>query len=354
MATPGPPLPKSTTPHKQPEEHIMTQAISAVTRVFAALVSLAAIALAGASFGATAAQAETPAPAYPSQFVRIVVPFTPGSQTDILGRAYADKLAGIWKRDVIVENKPGLAGTATTAKAAPDGYTLLLVSNGHAVIESLNANLTFDPVKDFVGITKIAVIPGILVVNPENGPKTFKDMVALAAAKPGALNYASAGLGSASSIGVELIKAQTGISLVHVPYRGLPEAHTSVIRNDALVFMTFYGAGGDLIQAGKLRPLAVTSAHRIAQLPDVPTLQEEGMAGFAYDAWFGLLAPAGTPRPVIDAINKAVVEASKMPDHIERFTRLGIDLTTSSPEEFSALVKSDTERFTRLFGKAHH
>jgi tripartite-type tricarboxylate transporter receptor subunit TctC len=282
------------------------------------------------------------------------VPFTPGSQTDILGRAYADKLAGIWKRDVIVENKPGLAGTASTAKAAPDGYTLLLVSNGHAMIESLNSNLTFDPVKDFAGVTKLAVIPGILVVNPETGPKTFKDMVALARARPGELNYASAGLGSASSIGIELLKAQTGIKLQHVPYRGLPEAHTSVIRGDALVFMTFYGAGGDLIQAGRLRPVAVTSAKRIAQLPDVPTLQEEGVAGFAYDAWFGLLAPAGTPRPVIDAVNRAVVEASKMPDHVERFTRLGIVLVTSTPNEFDAVVKSDTERFTRLFGKVHN
>jgi tripartite-type tricarboxylate transporter receptor subunit TctC len=326
----------------------MTQAKSAFTRVVAAVVALAAIPLAAA----TAARAQTPA--WPGQLVHIVVPFTPGSQTDILGRAYADKLAGIWKRDVIVENKPGLAGTASTAKAAPDGYTLLLVSNGHAMIESLNSNLTFDPVKDFTGVTKLAVIPGILVVNPETGPKTFKDLVALAKARPGGLNYASAGLGSASSIGIELIKAQTDINLMHVPYRGLPEAHTSVIRSDALVFMTFYGAGGDLIQAGRLRPLAVTSAKRIAQLPDVPTLQEEGVAGFAYEAWFGLLAPAGTPRPVIDAVNRAVVEASKMPDHVARFTNLGIELATSTPEEFDAVVKSDTERFTKLFGKVHN
>jgi tripartite-type tricarboxylate transporter receptor subunit TctC len=347
----------------------MTQAIRAFARISDALtgvftrvpdtswrkrsclVALVPLALAAIPFiGATSAQAQ----AWPSQLVRIVVPFTPGSQTDILGRAYADKLAGLWKRDVIVENKPGLAGTASTAKAAPDGYTLLLVSNGHAMIESLNSNLTFDPVKDFTGVTKIAVIPGILVVNPETGPKNFQEMMALARAKPGALNYASAGLGSASSIGIELLKASTGVNLIHVPYRGLPEAHTSVIRGDALVFMTFYGAGGDLIQSGRLRPVAVTTAKRIVQLPNVPTLQEEGIAGFAYDAWFGLLAPTGTPRPVIDTINKAITEASKMPDQIERFTTLGIDLTTSTPEEFSALVKSDTERFSKLFAKAHN
>jgi len=317
-----------------------------------ALVSfaVAAIQVLAAGIVPTAASAQT----YPSQLVRIVVPFTPGSQTDILGRAYADKLQEIWKRDVIVENKPGLAGTASTAKAAPDGYTLLLVSNGHAMIESLNANLTFDPVKDFTGVAKLAVIPGILVVNPQAGPKSLKELIDLAKAKPGTLNYASAGLGSASSIGVELLKARVGIDLVHVPYRGLPEAHTSVIRGDAIVFMTFFSSGGDLIEGGRLRPIGVTTAQRLAVLPGVPTLQEAGIAGYSYDPWFGLLAPAGTPKAVIDTINKTIVAASKLPDHVERFTRLGVDLSVSTPEEFDALVKSDTERFTKLFGKAHN
>src|SRR6202051_456788 len=150
-------------------------------RLFAALAASGALAIALLAAGAAPATAQ----AFPSQLVRIVVPFTPGSQTDILGRAYADKLQEIWKRDVIVENKPGLAGTATTAKAPADGYTVLLVSHGHAMIESLNANLTFDPVKDFSGIAKIAVIPGIIVVNPETGPKSLKDLIDMAKAKPG-------------------------------------------------------------------------------------------------------------------------------------------------------------------------
>ena len=329
----------------------MTSAVRARS-ILAALTLMAGLAvhvLAG-GIAPTAASAQT----YPSQLVRIVVPFTPGSQTDILGRAYADKLQEIWKRDVIVENKPGLAGTASTAKAAPDGYTLLLISNGHAMIESLNSNLTFDPVKDFAGVAKLAVIPGILVVNPETGPNSLKELIDLAKAKPGGLNYASAGLGSASSIGIELLKAQSGINLVHVPYRGLPEAHTSVIRGDSIVFMTFFSAGGDLIQANRLRPIGVTTGNRLAVLPDVPTLQEAGVASYAYDPWFGLVAPAGTPKPIIETINKAIVAASKLPDHVERFTRLGVDLRVSSPEEFDALVKSDTERFTKLFGKAHN
>jgi tripartite-type tricarboxylate transporter receptor subunit TctC len=331
-----------------------------VTRLVKHVAALAKTALAGLAIGLLAgllAGAAGPAPAsaqaYPSQLVRIVVPFSAGSQSDILGRAYADKLQERWKRDVIVENRPGLAGTAMAAKAPPDGYTLLLVSNGHALIESLNSNLTFDPVKDFVGIGRIAVAPGIMVVTPDGGgPKTVKELIAAAKAKPGAFNYASAGLGSASSIGVELLKAQAGINLVHVPYRGTPEANTSVIRGDTVLFMSFFSAGGDLIQANRLHAIAVTTAKRLAVLPDVPTMQEAGLADYAYDPWFGLLAPAGTPRAIVDAVNKAVVETAKLPDHLERFTRLGVDLSVSTPQEFDALVKSDTERFTRLFGKA--
>jgi tripartite-type tricarboxylate transporter receptor subunit TctC len=313
--------------------------------------ALAAV-LAGVVACALAVRPGEAAEAYPSQLVRIVVPFTPGSQTDILGRAYADKLQEIWKRDVIVENKPGLAGTATTAKAPADGYTLLLVSNGHAMIRSLNSNLNFDPVRDFAGIAKIAIIPAIIVVEPASGPKSLKDLIDAAKASPGRYNYASAGLGSATSIGIELLKAQTGINLVHVPFRGLPEAHTSVMRSDTLMSMTFFAAGGDLIEGKRLRPLAVTTATRLAVLPDLPTVQEAGVAGYAYDPWFGLMAPAATPKPIIAAINRAITTASKMPDHVERFTRLGVDLAVSTPEEFDALVKSDTERFTQLFGKA--
>jgi tripartite-type tricarboxylate transporter receptor subunit TctC len=311
----------------------------------AALAGLAAV-LAGVAGPSPAA-----AQAYPGQLVRIVIPFSAGSQSDILGRAYADKLAQMWKRDVIVENKPGLAGTAGAANARPDGYTLLLVSNGHALIESLNSNLTFDPIKDFVGIAKIAVAPGIMVVPPGTGVKTLKDLIEAAKAKPGTLNYASAGLGSASSIGVELMKVQAGINLVHIPYRGTPEANTSIMRGDTALYMTFFSAGGDMILADRLHAIAVTTAKRLAILPEVPTMQEAGLPGYVYDPWFGLLAPAGTPKPVVDAVNKAIVAAAKLPDLVERFTRLGVDLTVSTPEEFAALVKSDTERFTKLFGK---
>src|SRR5262249_21009827 len=192
--------------------------------------------------------------------------------------------------------------TASVARATPDGYTLILVSNGHTIVGALNQNINFDPIKDFTPVARVATIPGIYVVTPEGGPKTLKELIERAKAEPGKLNYASAGLGSASSIGAELLKGAAGIDLVHVPHRGLPESHTSVMRGDAALFMTFYSAGGDLIEGGKLRAVAVTTAKRLAVLPNVPTAQEAGLAGFAYDPWFGVLAPAGTPKEIVDKV----------------------------------------------------
>jgi len=301
------------------------------------------------------AAAQTPGNAardYPSQLVRIVVPFSAGSQTDILARAYAEKLQQRWKREVIVENRPGLAGTASVAKAPNDGHTFLLVSNGHTIVGSLNTSLTFDPVKDFTPVAHIATMPGIIVVSPEAGPKSVADLVALAKSKPATLNYASAGLGSASSIGAELLKSVAQIDMVHVPYRGLPDAHTSVMRNDAVLFMTFFSAGGDLIQGGKLRPIAVTTTKRLANLPDVPTMQEAGVKGYSYDPWFGILAPAGTDPEILQKVNVAISEISKSADLQQTFGKLGVDLVSASREDFAKLLQQDTERFSKLFKDA--
>ena len=289
---------------------------------------------------------------YPSQLVRIVVAVSAGSQSDIIGRALADELGRRWQREVIVENRPGLAGTASVAKATPDGHTLLLASNGHAMIQSLSRNLNFDPVADFAAITKVAALPGIFVVPPDTGPKSLGELIAAAKAEPGKLNYASAGLGSASSIGVELLKAAAGIDLVHVPHKGVPEAHISVMRGDTALFMTFFSAAGDLIASGKLRAIAVAGNGRTAVLPDLPTVQEAGLPEYSYEAWFGFLAPAGTPRPIIDKINADVTDAVKLDSIGGRFGRLGVEIATSTPEAFEGLLKSDTARFVKLFGRA--
>ena len=317
--------------------------------IIAALAAIPALAL-----GGTAGLAQTAAPgaAFPSQLVKIIVPFSAGSQTDILARGYADELGKRWKHDVIVENRPGLAGTSSVAKSAPDGYTLLLVSNGHAMIQSLNRNPSFDPIKDFVAVARVATIPGIMVVPPENAPKTLKELIEQAKANPGKLNYASAGLGSASSIGAELLKSAAGLDIVHVPHKGLPESHTSIMRGDAVLFMTFYSAGGDLIESGRMRAIAVTTAKRTAVLPNVPTMQEAGLPGYSYDPWFGILAPAGTPRPIIDQISADIAAVSKIPAFNARFAKLGVDVTTSTPGAFDTIVKADTDRFLKIFGKA--
>ncbi|MCC6776111.1 MAG: tripartite tricarboxylate transporter substrate binding protein [Hyphomicrobiales bacterium] len=310
--------------------------------------SLAAIAL---YIACLSAQVHAQA-AYPSTAVRLVVPFSAGSQTDILARAYGDELLKRWKQPVVVENRPGLAGTASVVRAPADGLTILLVSNGHAMIQSLNRNINFDPLKDFAPVARVATIPGILVVPPEGGSQSLKDLIERAKAAPGGLNYASAGLGSASSIGAELLKTAAGIDLVHVPHRGLPEAHTAIMRGDAALFMTFFSAGGDLIQSGKMRAIAVTTAKRTPVLPDVPTMQEAGLPGYSYDPWFGLLVPAGTPKEVVDKIAADVGAVAREAAFAQRFSKLGVEVTTSTPAAFAATIRSDTERFIRIFGKA--
>ena len=299
-----------------------------------------------------AAAAAQPAPApWPSQTVRIVTAVAAGSQSDILARAMTEHLARKWGKEVIVENRPGIAGTASVAKGTPDGHTLLLASNGHAMIPAQNRNLNFDSVKDFAGVTRIATLPGILVVPPEIGPKTLQQLILNAKANPGRYNYASSGLGSTSSIALELLKADAGINLVHVPFKGLPDAHVATMRGDTLVTMTFYSAGGELISGGKLRAIAIAGPKRMPALPDVPTVAEAGVPKYQYEAWFGYLVQAGTPREIIAKVNADLAEVARMPAIQERFTKLGVDVATSTPEAMDALLKSDTDRFTALFAK---
>jgi tripartite-type tricarboxylate transporter receptor subunit TctC len=288
---------------------------------------------------------------YPNRMVTLVVPFSAGSMTDILARSVAEKLQERWKQNVVVENRPGIAGTAGAAKAAPDGYTVMLTSNGHTVTKAVNPNAAFDPLKDFVAVTPVASTPSILVVPPDAPTRTLKDLIDLAKAKPGALNYSSAGLGSSTGIAAELFKQVTKTNLVVVPHRGLPESQTAVIRGDVAMAFTFFNVGGDLIQGGKLRALAVTGNKRMPQLPDVPTFAEAGLPEFTYDAWFGILVPAGTPKPIVDKISKDIAAAVQAPDMKARFEPQGAELVSSTPEKFSEVLRTDTERYGALFPK---
>ena len=246
-------------------------------KVANALVVLAATVVMVAEAGAQDAAK------YPEQMVRLVVPFSAGSMTDVLARVVAEKLQQRWSKDVLVENRPGLAGTASVAKAGADGHTLMLSSNGHTVIGHLNKNLAFDPVRDFVGVTQVAITPLIMVVPPDSSPKSVKELVDLARAKPGELNYSSAGLGSTTGIAGALFRQTTKTDIVHLPFKGLPETHTAIIRGDVALGFSFFAAAGDLIQGGRIRALAVTGPDRLRVLPEVPTFKEAGLPEFEYD-----------------------------------------------------------------------
>jgi tripartite-type tricarboxylate transporter receptor subunit TctC len=286
---------------------------------------------------------------YPEQLVRIVVPFSAGSMTDLLARVIADKLQQRWGKDVIVENRPGLAGTSSVAKGAADGYTLMLTSNGHTVISHLNKNLAFDPVKDFVGVTQVAITPLIMVVPPDSPPKNVRELVEMARSKPGALNYSSAGLGSTTGIAGALFRQTTKTDIVHVAFKGLPETHTAIIRGDVALGFSFFSAAGDLILSGKVRALGVTAPNRLSVLPDVPTFAEAGLPEFEYDSWFGIMAPAGVPKAIVAKASQDIREVLQMADVKARFEPQGAVLASNTPEQFDQIIARDVERYSTLF-----
>ncbi|MET0867694.1 MAG: tripartite tricarboxylate transporter substrate binding protein [Pseudorhodoplanes sp.] len=290
---------------------------------------------------------------YPNQLVRIVVPFSPGSATDLLARAVADKLGEKWKQQVIVENRPGVAGTNSVAKSAADGYTLMLTSNGHTVAGVLNKGLQFDPVKDFAGITPVASVPLVLISNPELPAKSVKELIELAKAKPGTMNFASPGLGSTTFIAGAMFKDAAKIDVVHVPYKGAPESNMSVVRGDSQFYFTPASTAAELVQSGKVRALAVATGKRVPSMPDVPTLNEAGLPGFAYESWFGLMAPAGTPADIIEKINNDIVDGLKDAAMQDRMAKQGgVVVMTSTPKQFDEMIKTDTERYTKMFQAA--
>jgi tripartite-type tricarboxylate transporter receptor subunit TctC len=292
------------------------------------------------------------AQAYPNKLVRIVVPFSAGSITDGLARILADKLTGMWKQQVIVENRPGLPGTTSVAKSAADGYTLMLTSNGHTIAGVLNKNIQFDPVKDFAGVSRVASVPLVAIVPPDLPVKTLKEFIALAQQKPGQLNFSSAGVASTSYLSAEIFKQDAKINIVHVPYKGAPEAVTAVVRGDAQMYFAPIPSARNLGASGKVRPLAINSAARVPQLPDVPTIAEAAVPGYKYESWFGVLAPAGTPAAILAKVSQDIATVLKMPDVSEKMIAQGSIPAPNSPAEFSAIIKEDTERYGAILRAA--
>jgi tripartite-type tricarboxylate transporter receptor subunit TctC len=288
---------------------------------------------------------------YPTRTVRIVVPFSAGSLTDLLARTLSEKLDGMWKQPVIVENHPGIAGTAGVAKAAPDGYTLLLASNGHTVIKVVNPDLPFDPIEDFVGISKLASMPLILIAPLKPDHDSLANLIRLSKSKPEALSYASAGFNGTSYIAGEYFKKTADLNVVHIPYKGTPDAQTSIIRGDTDFFFPPAVVSDSLIKAGQVRALAVTGPARVPSLPDVPTFREAGMGQFEYDAWFGLLAPAGTPKEILKKISNDIAKVVSLPDVGERLRQQGTIVTSSTPEQFQAVLRADAARYAPMLRK---
>ena len=284
------------------------------------------------------------AQAYPAKPVRIVVPFTAGSATDILARTVGQKLSEQWGQPVVIDNRPGAGGTigaAIVAKAPGDGYTLLVHSAAHAYNPAIYSNLTYDTVKDFVEVVPLAGQPNVLVVAPSANLKTVAELIAAAKQKPGALNFASAGNGSGTHINGEKFKLAAGIDVLHIPYKGTPEALTDTMAGRVTYFFSPISAALPQVREGKLTALGVSTAKRSSVLPNVPTIAESGLPGFDYNLWVGVFAPAGTPADLVDKINRDVLGALATPEVKERLAALGADAMPMTPGEFRTFVREE-------------
>jgi len=290
--------------------------------------------------------------AYPSRPVRILVQYPPGGTPDIVARVLGAKLAESLGQQFIVENRPGAGGNIATelvAKAEPDGYTLLLASDGPIVINpSLYAKLPFDPVRDLAPVTLASSIAFLLYAAPGFPPNSVQELIALAKANPGKLNFASSGTGSQHHLAGELLNKLAGIRLVHVPYKGFGPTVPDVMSGKVEIAFGGVPATVGFVKSGKLKALAVTGAKRYAGLPEVPTVMESGLPGFEINAWFGLMAPARTPRPVIDKLHGEVLKVLRSKEISERFAAQGMDIIAAGPQEFAARIASDTGMWARI------
>ena len=303
------------------------------------------------AFVLAATSAVSVAQNYPAKVVRYVVPFTGGSGADTLARIVTAGMAPALGQPVIVDNRGGAAGNIGTefaARAAPDGYTLLQASTPQAANMSLYKNLQYDLARDFVAISLLVQAPNLLVVHPSLPVKSVRELVALAKARPGAINYSSAGSGSSINLSFEIFKGLAGINIVHVPYRGGGDAVTAVVAGETSVSMLPLATALPQARQGRLRALAVSSARRVASAPGYPTIAEAGVAGFEFNNWYGLLAPAKTPKDIITTLNAAAVTALRNPDAVRRFEDLGYVVVGDSPESYGAYVKSEVERLGKL------
>jgi tripartite-type tricarboxylate transporter receptor subunit TctC len=296
------------------------------------------------------------APAYPGKPVRWVVAFAAGGPVDVLSRAVAEKLAQRWGQPVIIDNRSGAGGALgadLVAKAAPDGYTLMTGHVGtHAINATLYRKLSYDPVRDFTPITLIAYMPFVLLTHPAVPAKTAKELIALAKARPGQLNYASAGIGGPTHLIPELFKTMAGINVVHVSYKGNTAALTDLVAGQVQMMFSNLLTSIPFVRVGKLRAIGISTAKRSPQAPDLPAIAESGLPGFDVTAWYGVLAPAGLPGPLLARLNAEIAQTLALSEMRERFVPQGIDLTSSTPQHFAELIKSELPKWRKIVNDA--
>jgi tripartite-type tricarboxylate transporter receptor subunit TctC len=313
-------------------------------------VRVLALALAASTIAVVAAaDAQT---AFPIKPVRVVVPFPAGGTTDLLARAASQKLSATWGQQAIVDNRPGAAGNIgaeLVAKAPADGYTLLMGTVGtHAINASLYPRMPYDHVKDFTPVILVAGVPNVLVVHPSLPVNSVQELIAFAKANPGRLNFASSGSGTSIHLSGELFKVMTGVQMTHIPYKGSAPALTDLVGGQVQLMFDNLPSSLAFIKAGKLRALAVTSAQRSPALPDVPTVAESGVSGFEASSWFGLLAPAGTPRDVVTKINADTQKWLASPDAKDKLAAQGAAAAGGSPEDFAKHIEAETAKWARV------
>ncbi len=292
---------------------------------------------------------------YPERPIRIVVPQSPGASTDLTARLIAARLTDVFKQTVVVDNRPGagtISGTEIVAKAAPDGHTLLVVASSLTISPSLYTRLTYDPVRDFAPVTQLSKFPNLLAAHPSFAAKTLHDVIALAKARPGTINYASAGTGTGTHMSAELLKQMTGIDIVQIPYKGGgPAAIAAIGGQTQLIIGTTVGLLPH-VRSGKLRAVAVTSAKRAAVAPEIATFAESGAPGYEHEPWNGLLAPAKTPAAIIAKLNAEVVRNLGTPEVKKIFANEGAEAVGNSPEAFAVIVKSETAKWAKVIKTA--
>lgn len=310
--------------------------------VFAVCVAVGA----GSLQGAAMAQEK-----FPSKPIRMLVPFSPGSATDFLARLVGQKMSEHWGQQVVVDNRPSAGGVIASQlllSAAPDGHTLMMVSIGHAVNASLYTKLPYDTVKDFAGVTFVADVPNVLIATPSLGLKNVTDLIKLAKSKPGQMNYGSAGVGSGTHMNGEEFKLAAGIDVVHVPYKGTPEAITNVISGAVQYFFAPITAAVPMVKSGKVTGLAVTTKARSPVLPEVPTIAESGLPGFEFNLWTALLGPAKMPNDIKEKVAAEVARILALPDVKDKMLTQGATPHTMTPKQFDAFLKTEVTRLAKV------